>query len=146
MYSETNGDLFEAKVDAIGHGCNCVGAMGAGIALQFRKHWPEMYWIYNDLCKKKIFKLGGAMYWQDPRSGTWIYNLATQEFPGANAELSAIEKSLRVMLSHAQANDIMTIGLPRIGSGIGGLEWGDVRDVIKQQADKSPVTITVYSL
>ena len=46
------GDIFSLKgVSSYAHGCNCAGAMGKGIALQFRNRYPAMYKEYKLLCQ-----------------------------------------------------------------------------------------------
>ena len=65
------------------------------------------------------------------RLRVWIYNLATQKQPGADARLDAIDASVRAAVEHARANDVATIYLPRIGAGIGGLRWEDVWETLE---------------
>jgi O-acetyl-ADP-ribose deacetylase (regulator of RNase III) len=76
----------------------------------------------------------------------WIYNIASQDQPGPNARLEWFEVGLVRSLKHAEENFVPTIAMPRIGCGIGGLEWGDVRDIIEHYAERSTVDIEVWSL
>ena len=53
------GDIF--KVDGVtsyAHGCNCAGAMGKGIAVQFKTKYPEMYKTYKQMCKTGTYQPG----------------------------------------------------------------------------------------
>ena len=36
-----------AGVSSYAHGCNCAGAMGKGIAVQFKSKYPDMYLEYK---------------------------------------------------------------------------------------------------
>ena len=124
---EIEGDLLHVarRGEAIGHGCNCEGVMG-GLAAHVESHWPALAADYRAACRAGTFTLGGVLPWLDDASGVWIYNLATQQQPGADARLDAIDSSVRAAIEHARANDVATIYLPRIGAGIGGLRWEDV--------------------
>ena len=143
-YTEFEGDLLTLGLPAIGHGCNCRGSMGAGIAKQLRDRYPQMYAAYNAKCRDGSFRPGGFFAWE--ADDTVIYNLATQQEPGPDARLDAIEASVRAALADAQAREIPTLGLPRLGSGIGGLQWTDVADTLRSLAAESPVHLTVVRL
>ena len=50
------GDIFRIEgVSSYAHGCNCAGAMGKGIAVQFKDKYPDMYLEYKLLCKENKF-------------------------------------------------------------------------------------------
>ena len=77
----------------------------------------------------------------------WIYNLATQQHPGADARLDAIADSVRAAIAHARENGVRTVYLPRIGAGIGGLDWDDVRATLETvDAEAAEVELVVVSL
>ena len=71
------GDIFNiAGVNNYAHGCNCAGAMGKGIALQFKNKYPKMYSEYRVMCKDGLFNPGDVF---DYNYGNGhIYNLGTQ--------------------------------------------------------------------
>jgi O-acetyl-ADP-ribose deacetylase (regulator of RNase III) len=73
----------------------------------------------------------------------WIYNLVTQIEPGADARLELIEQSVVKMISHAEENNVKVINVPKIGSGIGGLKWENVFDLIKRVGEDSKVVLQV---
>ena len=76
------GDLFanEHQAQALAHGCNCQGVMGAGIALGFRERYPAMYSEYRRRCQAapRQFNPGEVFLWKDAAL-PWVFNLATQE-------------------------------------------------------------------
>jgi O-acetyl-ADP-ribose deacetylase (regulator of RNase III) len=109
---------------ALGHGCNCAGAMGAGIAVVFRKRYPAMYREYRRRCAAGEFRPGDVFVWEAP--DVVVYNLATQPVPGPTARLDAIEASVRAALADAEVRELPRLGIPRIGAGLGGLDWDDV--------------------
>lgn len=46
-----NSNLLDIEKGIICHQTNCVGAMGAGIALQIRNRWPIVFEKYKNYCK-----------------------------------------------------------------------------------------------
>lgn len=139
------GDLFaQPDLDALAHGCNCVGAMGAGIAVQFRKRWPEMYAQYVKLCAEGGFRLGDVFMWQPPDRSITVFNLATQSHWKLPADLMAVQDSLREAVSCMKPGE--RLGIPWIGSGLGGLAQADVRRVFEDIARTTPVIMVVVEL
>jgi len=145
MLSEVTGDLLESDEQAIAHGCNCQGFMGGGIAAQVAQRWPDLDAEYRRQCQAGEFKLGSFFAWKTP-DGRIVYNLATQEAPGADARLTSVAESVSRMLEDAAARGVGNVAMPRIGSGVGGLEWSDVKSLLVELAAKSSTSITIYSL
>jgi O-acetyl-ADP-ribose deacetylase (regulator of RNase III) len=137
------GDLFDAtELPALAHGCNCAGSMGRGIALEFRQRWPAMYEAYRKECEEGRFRPGDVFTW---RAGDkTIFNLATQPLPRPSARLEYIERSLRKAIAIAEARDISLVGMPRIGVGLGGLDWADVKRVIEAIGSQTNTVLAVY--
>ncbi|SEN27408.1 O-acetyl-ADP-ribose deacetylase (regulator of RNase III), contains Macro domain [Chitinophaga rupis] len=137
------GDLFSYPVlYSYAHGCNCKSAMGKGIALQFRRRFPKMYEEYKELCNRKEFGLGDVfIYSVFPYT---VFNLGTQESWRTRADLLAIKGSLSKMLEYAENNNIKQIGLPKIGAGLGGLMWDEVKSVIIKLCEASVIDIVVF--
>ena len=134
----TSGDLLaDEELEAVAHGCNCVGLMGAGIAKSIAERYPKMYEEYRDLCKQKKFNLGDIFVWRSD-NGKYVFNLATQSHTGPNAKYTAIQKSIRKMLDYASQHNIINIGVPRIGCGIGGLNWNMVSTILKDCSAEHP--------
>lgn len=131
------GDIFNLQnIPNYAHGCNCAGAMGKGIALQFRDKFPEMYVEYKKMCKEGRFVLGD-IYVYNYGIGT-IFNLATQVTWRTKADIKAIEDALVKMLNYADENRIYAIALPKIGAGLGDLSWNDVKSIINKTAINYP--------
>ncbi|MCB9601486.1 MAG: macro domain-containing protein [Sandaracinus sp.] len=142
--SFVTGDLFAAPdLDALAHGCNCAGAMGKGIAIEFRARFPKMYAEYKNRCLAGTFALGDVFCW---RSGAvTVFNLGTQKSWRTKAELGAIEQALRTMVDEAQTLGVRRIGLPRIGAGLGGLSWdAEVKPLLERIGDATTVELVVF--
>lgn len=137
------GDIFATEgLRAFGHGCNCAGAMGAGIAIEFRRRWPRMYEEYAARCADGRFGLGDVFVWTE--GDATVYNLGTQEHWRKKAQLPALAKALRRMVEMASLAGIERVGLPRIGAGLGGLDWMRVKRVLGEVGAETKVTLTVF--
>jgi O-acetyl-ADP-ribose deacetylase (regulator of RNase III) len=143
-----SGDLFANRFDAeaLAHGCNCQGSMGAGIATGFRDRYPEMFAEYRRRCKvqPRAFNLGEAFLWKEAGKAS-VFNLGTQEGVWrARASYEAIETALRSMRGQADREAITSIAIPRIGTGYGGLSWKKVRAIVETVFADWPGTLYVY--
>ena len=124
------GNVFQLEnVRNYAHGCNCAGAMGKGIALEFKKRYPEMYRQYKNLCEKGEFKLGSVFPYN--YGGGYVFNLGTQQTWKTKADLKSIASALEKMLLFSEQNNLTKIALPKIGAGLGGLDWAKVKGVIE---------------
>ena len=131
-------DLFDLENPIIGHGCNCLGSMGAGIARIFKERYPVNFVAYAKLCnEKKCYRPGGVLVSHES-DGRIIANLATQFYPGPDAKLEWIEQSLLAF----EKLGFEFIALPWIGCGIGGLNKEDVGMIL----EKSNLLIKVCEL
>lgn len=137
MFKEVTGDLFEGGYQAIGHGVNCRGVMGAGIATVFRDKFPIMYEEYKLRCDYGYLRLG-EVFAHYAGGGRWVYNIASQFNPGAEADLSALGMGVGRALAHAKAFGVRELALPQIGCGIGGLSYSDVRTRLMFEASIQP--------
>lgn len=131
------GDIFKINgVFNYAHGCNCAGAMGKGIAVQFKKKFPKMYLEYKHMCTNGEFNLGDVFLYNYGKG--YVFNLGTQTSWKTKADIKAIEQSLNKMLKIATEQNITKIALPKIGAGLGGLDWRKVEDVIILSSRKYP--------
>lgn len=143
-----SGDLFvnSHEVEAFAHGCNCQGSMGAGIAIGFRERYPQMFEQYRAKCKAKPreFNFGDAWLWKaDDRP--LVFNLGTQEgIWRARASYEAIESALTRMNELADAENVASIAIPRIGVGYGGLSWKKVRVIVERVFREWAGRLVVY--
>jgi O-acetyl-ADP-ribose deacetylase (regulator of RNase III) len=137
------GDIFATDgLSAYAHGCNCAGAMGAGIAIEFKRRWPAMFEEYAVRCAEGRFGLGDVFVWTE--GSTTIYNLGTQAHWRKKAQLPALAKSLRKMVELATHAGIERIGVPRIGAGLGGLDWTRVKRILTEVGGETQVTLSVF--
>ena len=77
-------------------------------------------------------------------NGVTVYNLATQEHWRKKAQLPALAKALRTMTALATSAGIERVGLPRIGAGLGGLDWMRVKRVLSEVGAETKVSLEVF--
>ncbi len=116
--------------------------MGKGIAVEFRRRWPEMYEAYRESCRRGDFTPGDVFVWETPE--LTIFNLGTQKSWRTPATLGAVEAACAEMFRRATEAEITSIAMPRIASGLGSLDWPDVRAVIEDLVPRS-LDLVVYS-
>lgn len=129
----TKGDLLKQQdVDAIVNTVNCVGVMGKGIALQFKKKWPENFKMYAAACKNGEVKLGQMFTYELGALATprYIINFPTKSHWRSASKLEDIESGLKSLVKDIKAKDIRSIAIPPLGSGLGGLPWTKVKALI----------------
>lgn len=143
---EKNGDIFDSSAAYIGHGVNCCGVMGAGIAKAFMQAWPHNYDNYKEACEAGTLLPGGFMVVSERRASgelVLVTNLASQNKPGADASYQWLFSSLWSWAEQASEPNRLrlyggTIAVPEIGCGIGGLEWPKVKRIMEVIEDCFP--------
>lgn len=140
MIETTKGDLLRADVEALVNTVNTVGVMGKGIALQFKKAFPENYKAYRKACDEKNVKLGRMFVFEtdslhNPR---YIINFPTKRHWRGRSRLGDIEDGLQDLVRVIQERDIQSVAIPPLGCGNGGLDWVDVYPRIEQALKTVP--------
>jgi O-acetyl-ADP-ribose deacetylase (regulator of RNase III) len=116
--------------------------MDKGVAVAFKKKWPRMYEEYRVRCQDGRFRIGDVFAWNE--GDEVVYSLAIHEPPMQKAKVAALAKSLRTTAELAQKAGIARVGLPRIGTGQGGLDWPRVKKVLSEVGRETSVTFVVF--
>jgi O-acetyl-ADP-ribose deacetylase (regulator of RNase III) len=139
-----DGDMFTSDAPAQAQGVNVDGLMGAGIAPIFKRKHPAMFEEYARLCAEGVLLPGEVHAWVSPE--ITIFNVASQDRPGANARIEWLESSMSEALAQAEQMGFDRIAMPRIGCGIGGLDWADVEPLLERLAGEQTCDIEVWTL
>jgi O-acetyl-ADP-ribose deacetylase (regulator of RNase III) len=129
MIEYQTGNILGADTEALVNTVNCVGIMGRGIALQFKNAYPENFKAYEAACARNevqpgrmfVFETG---YLTNPK---YIINFPTKRHWRGKSRIEDIEAGLKALTEEIRARRIRSIALPPLGSGLGGLDWSDVR-------------------
>ncbi|MBS3167933.1 macro domain-containing protein [Candidatus Woesearchaeota archaeon] len=144
MITEVTADILELKVNAIAHGCNTQGIMNAGLAKVLKERFPIMYKEYKAYCETEMFNPGDIHFYRNPK-GPNIINIATQIELEKGARLDYIEEGLKKIEDSYSRWGINSLAVPRIGCGLGGLAWRDVRRVIYSIFGSSNLDVRVVT-
>ena len=142
------GDLLQSPCTIIAHGCNCFNTMNSGIAKAIRAKHPRVYEVDSITNKGDKQKLGHYTLCTLPE--LVVFNLYTQYRYGrdkVHLDYGALGKALTHMKIWLDAHDPQqqeTVGLPRIGCGLAGGEWGRVEAIINTVFPKR--IIRIYTL
>lgn len=144
----TTGDLLKQQdVDAIVNTVNCVGVMGKGIALQFKKKWPANFKAYAAACKAGQVRLGEMFIYDLGALATprYIINFPTKGDWRSASKLSDIESGLVDLVNKINALGIQSIAMPPLGCGNGGLDWKTVKPRIESHfSSLANVTLRLF--
>jgi O-acetyl-ADP-ribose deacetylase (regulator of RNase III) len=130
----TEGDLLQqSDVDAIVNTVNCVGVMGKGIALQFKKKWPTNFKEYASACKRKEVRPGKMHVYHAGALATpkYVINFPTKDHWRGKSKVEFITEGLKDLLAVIKELDIQSIAIPPLGCGNGGLDWNLVKTLIE---------------
>ncbi len=138
------GDIFQSKAHTIVNTVNCVGVMGKGIALEFKKRYPDMYEDYLVRCKRGEVRLGEPyIYVRDETP--WILNFPTKYHWRALAKSEDIIRGLEYLLSKYKSWGIKSIAIPPLGAGLGQLEWRIIGPVLYSFLSKMEIPVELYA-
>ncbi len=128
------GDILTEDVEALVNTVNCVGIMGRGIALQFKNAFPENFHAYERACQQGIVQPGHMFVFETHKltNPKFIINFPTKRHWRGKSRIEDIETGLVALREEISMRNIRSIAVPPLGSGLGGLEWSEVRLCIQK--------------
>lgn len=133
MITFTQGNLLEARAEALVNTVNTVGVMGKGIALMFKERFAENFRRYAAACKAKEIRTGKMFVTEvneldGPR---WIVNFPTKQHWRGDSRMEWITDGLQDLRRFLIESKVKSVAVPPLGAGNGGLDWNDVRPQIE---------------
>lgn len=147
MLKFVRGDFFDFDADIRVNTVNCVGVMGAGVALAFKNKYPEMFKEYVRQCKENEIYPGRPCVWKQEdmfSRGIEIINFPTKNHWKNPSKYEYVEDGLVWLSNYLKHKDGLTITLPALGCGHGGLDWERVKRLIIQYLEGTKNTILVF--
>lgn len=138
------GDMFKSKAQTLVNTVNCVGVMGKGIALEFRKRFPDMYEDYLKRCAAKKVRLGEPYLFRRLLP-PWILNFPTKYDWRSVSRLSDIVAGLKYLEKHYKAWGITSLAVPPLGCGQGQLEWRVVGPTLYRYLSRLDIPVELYA-
>ncbi|GAB6161934.1 macro domain-containing protein [Desulfothermus naphthae] len=135
MIQFKKGNILNEKVEALVNTVNCVGVMGKGIALQFKKKFPQNYLAYKKACQEKQVKIGKMFVYKlqlfsNPK---YIINFPTKRHWKEKSKLEYIRAGLKDLVTIINKLKIKSIAIPPLGCGLGGLDWNLVKGLLEEE-------------
>jgi O-acetyl-ADP-ribose deacetylase (regulator of RNase III) len=147
MIRYITGNILESDAEAIINTVNTVGVMGKGIALQFKKAYPDNFKLYVEACKNKAIDIGKLFVTREGNLNATekiIINFPTKKDWKKPSEYVFVEEGLNDLIRVINQYQIKSIAIPPLGAGNGGLEWERVKRIIEQKLNDCPIDILVY--
>ena len=138
------GDILKSKAQTLVNTVNCVGIMGKGIALEFKKRFPKMFEDYLERCKRNEIHVGQP-YIHKSLIGPQIVNFPTKEHWKSVSKVSDVVRGLDFLLDHYKEWGITSIAIPPLGCGNGQLEWKVVGPLIYSRAKQMDIPVEIYA-
>jgi len=130
MVTYLSEDIFKSSAQVITNPINCVGAMGKGLALAYKKKYPKMYEDYKAKCQRGEVEITKPYLWENCE--TQILNFPTKRHWRQDSRLSDIEAGLEYLAKNYAQLGISSLALPPLGCGLGGLDWIEVKNLINK--------------
>ncbi len=150
MITEVSGDILLSDAPAIAHGVAPNDHFDQGLALALREKWPAMARDFKHYTHQTHPKPGEIWVWSGV-GGVKIYNLMTQEGehthgsrPG-HASIANVNHCLKRLRHELDKNPVSSLAMPKLATGVGGLDWKDVHPLIMQHLGDLPFPITLYT-
>jgi O-acetyl-ADP-ribose deacetylase (regulator of RNase III) len=150
MIHEVAGDILLTRAQVIAHGIAANDPMKEGLALSLHEKYPSMHKDFHHWCHQSRPSPGAAWMWGGP-DGVRIVNLISQEGGyghGARpqaATLKHVRDSLKALTKIIEKEAITSVALPRLATGVGGLEWDNVYPVVKEKLAGLDISVYLYT-
>lgn len=142
MIETTKISLFQSKASTLINPVNTKGVMGAGLALEFKKRFPNMFAEYQEACKTRALTVGKLLiHHTSPKK---IISFPTKDDWRQPSKLEYIESGLLYLVNNYKAWKLESVALPKLGCGLGGLDWPDVEKLITKYLQNTELHVILH--
>lgn len=147
MITPTTGNLFTSPAEALVNPVNCVGVMGKGLALAFKRAFPPMFDAYLAACQAGELGPGRMHIWRNPAAPPrYVINFPTKRHWRSKSRIGDIEAGLLDLVRVAKELELESMAIPALGAGLGGLPWDAVHATITNTlAPLKDVNVFLYA-
>lgn len=143
MVTLVAGDLFDSEAQTLVNAVNCAGVMGKGIALTFRRRFPDMFADYAARCQRGEVRLGKPYLYRGA-SLPWILNFPTKRHWRSVSQLEDIITGLSYLKAHYRVWEITSLAFPALGCGAGQLSWDVVGPALYDALSQFAIPVELY--
>lgn len=154
MIQNVTGDILLSQAQVIAHGIALQEHFDQGLALALRERWPSMARDYRHAQRGRHLEAGMVWSWagvDGDGSTRTIVNLLTQNMLGdgpaarpGKASLESVNHALKALARYARSTSVTSLALPRLATGVGGMDWSEVKPLIEQHLGDMPFPVIVY--
>jgi O-acetyl-ADP-ribose deacetylase (regulator of RNase III) len=150
MIKEVSGDILLTKAEATAHGIAPMDDFKHGLALSIRERWPALYKDFRHYCHTKNPAAGTIWTWGGA-GHTRVVNLLTQDAPDSpsghagKAQTKYVNHALKELRKEIEKEGFKSVALPRLATGVGGLDWNEVKPLIEQHLGDLNIPVIVYT-
>lgn len=137
-----HGNIFTSTCQTLVNPVNCVGVMGAGIALEYKLRYRQMFQRYQELCDKKQLDIGKL--WIYKSSAKWILNFPTKRDWKHPTKLEYLELGLQKFVDSYKNKGILSAAFPLLGAGRGGVEAATSLAIMKYYLSGIDIDVEIY--
>ena len=141
--AKVHGNILDSKIQTLVCPVNVAGAMGAGLALEFRQEFSGLYAAYQKACRAGIFASKGLFVYKHS-SNCQVLCLPSKRHWRDPSRLVWIDLALSNVAENYLDYGITALAIPAVGCGLGGLDWNDVQKLIHQYFDTSALPVTIF--
>lgn len=142
MVRFVKGNIFDSTAECLVNPVNCVGVMGKGLALEFKKRYPEIMEPYIKACREEILRPGRVQILRLEK--VYIANLPTKNHWHGSSSWIDIRAGLNDLVEKIDQLGITSVAVPKLGCGLGGLDYAEIKPLMKRVLDLSKARVTVY--
>lgn len=139
MFYESRGCLFRTEAQCLVNTVNCVGPMGRGIALEFKKRYPDMYQSYRSVCKQGLLRPGMILPYT--KADRLILNFAVKDHWRNASSHEWVEACLRRFAANYERLGVTSVALPRLGAENGWIPWEPTYALIVEYLSDLPIDV-----
>ena len=137
------GNLFTSNCQTLVNTVNCVGVMGAGIALEFRLRYPQMYERYVEICNSNLLDIGKL--WLYKSEHRWVLNFPTKKHWKRASKIEFLQLGLQKFVDTYEKKGITSIAFPLLGSLNGGIYENESLEIMTKYLYKcDDIKIEIY--
>jgi O-acetyl-ADP-ribose deacetylase (regulator of RNase III) len=136
------GNIFQSECQTITSPVNCLGICGKGLALAFKQNFPNYYIEYKNLCTNNKILPGHPVLHKN--FTPYILSFPTKDHWRDPSKLEWIETGLSIIKNKYEQLGIISLALPALGVGLGGLDWTEVKEMTYSILDDLPLEVELY--
>lgn len=159
--SLVDGDMFFSQMQTLTISVNTAGIMGKGLASRTKYQFPDVYVVYQDLCRQKILQMGKPYLYKresfvdklladetypllNPNSNKWFLLFPTKHHWKQDSDIQGIEEGLAWLRDNYAKEKIRSLAMPALGCGLGNLDWRDVGPLMCKYLANLEIQVSIY--